>query len=538
MFDFGGKLATCIVTTCLLYTATFKSLGILQQLGYQNKAFQRWLKDKDNLYFNRLFVWSVASLFAGGLAAVGVSLLGKEVSLVAFVSTCFLFSFFFCITDKNYALKVPVNVTKRLQRLALLYIFVSAVAIFILISLLGIIDGLVKNQVYSLFALAPLAFTPILTPAFLMLGNAVLSPFEKRNNARHVRKAKRVLDKCNAIRIGVVGSYGKTSVKHILSTILSSKFSVIATPESYNTPVGVAKTVNSLNIQNAEIFIAEMGARRVGDIAELCTLVNPDYAIFTGVCRQHMQTFKTEENLLKAKCEIIQGVKNRVICGAELRNKIPDCSFLADFEKDKCNYLDKKKILSLELGATNTKFTFEMGEERLGVTTALLGSASAENIALAVMLAFELGMTKEEIMRGLEKVNPIPHRLQLIESNGAYILDDAYNCSERSAKEAIDALSRFAGRRLVVTPGIVEGGELEQSINENLGELLAKAQPDFVMLVGKKIVQWIKRGYLSAGGDERKLGVYCSLQEVKELLKWELGAGDAVLFLNDLPDVY
>jgi UDP-N-acetylmuramoyl-tripeptide--D-alanyl-D-alanine ligase len=296
--------------------------------------------------------------------------------------------------------------------------------------------------------------------------------------------------------------------------------------------------VNCLNVQGAEIFIAEMGARRAGDIAELCELVSPDYAVFTGVCRQHMETFKTEENLLKAKCEIIKGTKIRVVCGAELKDKISSCPTVTDGDREKCVYFDEQKILSLELSATNTRFSLLLGKERIDVSTPLLGNASVENVALAVTLAFELGMTKEEILLGLEKVKPIPHRLQLIESNGVYILDDAYNCSERSAKEAIDALCRFDGRRFVVTPGIVEGGVLEKSINAKLGETLANARLDRIMLVGETLVQFIKEGYLNAGGAEERIGTYCSLDKVKEILEVELQEGDAVLFLNDLPDVY
>ncbi len=538
MFNFGGKFATCIVTTCLLYTATFKSLGILQQCGYQNKAFWTWLKRKENLYFNRLLIWSVISLFLSALVAVSVSLAGVEVSLVAYVSTCFLVSFSFCIADRKSVLKVPVNVTKRLERLAIFYIFITAVAIYVIISLLGVLESWIGNEVYSLFSIAPLSFMPILSPVFLSLANALLSPLEKRNTARHVKRARLALDRCEAVRIGVVGSYGKTSVKNILSSILSAKYSVIATPQSYNTPVGIAKTVNGLNVQDAQVFIAEMGARKLGDVAELCELVKPDYAIFTGVCRQHMQTFKTEENLLKAKCEIIKGTKNLVVCGDELKAKISACPSLTEEDRAKCKYLDKQKISSVELGARSTKFRLELAGESIDVETTLLGEACVENIALAVILAYELGMSKGEILQGLAQVQPIPHRLQLIESNGAYILDDAYNCSERSAKEAINALSRFEGRKFVVTPGIVECGVLEEQINARLGELLAKAQPDRIMLVGETLVQAVRNGYLQAGGEADKIGVYCSLENVKEILKIELQAGDAVLFLNDLPDVY
>ena len=538
MFDFSGKLATCIVTACLFYTATFKLLGILQQSGYQNKAFYSWLKRKDNLYFNRLFAWSMLAFFASALVAVSVSIIGKEVSLVACVSVCFLFSFFFCLADKKHTLKVPVKLTKRLERLALSYIFVTATAVYLLLCALGEIDRWVGSEIYSLFAIAPLAFAPMLTPIFLMMGNRLISPFENCNNRRFIQKAKRKIESSSAIRIGVVGSYGKTSVKNILASILSSKYSVVATPESYNTPIGIAKTVDGADMQGAEIFIAEMGARRVGDIAELCELVEPSYAIFTGVCRQHMATFEREENVLKAKCEIIKGAKNKIICGAELKAKIPTCPTLTDEERAKCVYLDKQQILDLKLNATSTEFSLVVGGEIINVHTSLLGEGNTENIALATLLAYELGMTKEEIELGLKNVKPIPHRLELTEANGVYILDDGYNCSERSAKQAIDALCRFDGRRFVVTPGIVEGGDLEEEINKNLGKLLAESDLHRILLVGERLSKSIKNGYLNEGGDEEKLSVYCSLELVKEALTADLQTGDAVLFLNDLPDVY
>ena len=538
MFDFIGKLATCIVTTCLLYTATFKSLGILQQAGYENEAFLRWLKRKDNLYFNRLTVWSVLTLFTATLASVATALVGKEVSLVAFVSVCYLFAFFYCLVDKKYALKVPVKLTARLQRLSLAYLFVTATAIYLILSVLGVLEFLIDNKVYTLFSILPLALVPILTPALLVLANTLLSPFEKKNNARYLKQAKTKLQSANLLRIGVVGSYGKTSVKNILASILSQKYSVVVTPESYNTPMGIAKTVNCFGVETAEVFIAEMGARREGDIAELCEFVEPDYAIFTGVCRQHLETFQTEENLLNAKCEIVKGVKRTVVCGESLRGKIQNCATLTPDEKAKCLFVDMAKISNLRLEPTKTTFTIQLGEERLDIKTTLLGDSAVENITLAVTMAYALGLTKTEIALGLETVKPIEHRLSLIENGGVYILDDAYNCSERSAREAVAALCRFEGRKFIVTPGIVECGVLEETINAELGARLAQANLDRVLLVGQTLVQSIKDGYLKAGGNPERLTVYPCLEDATAVLSKELRVGDAVLFLNDLPDRY
>ncbi len=540
MIEIGTKIATCIALTCLFHVATFKLLGIMQQCGYHNNAFMRWLKRKDNLFFNRLSIWSLAMFFSVPLASLAFSPLGVEVGVSVGLIVYLFFSFLFCWVDRKYALKVPVNVTNRLKRLSVGYILVTACATYILIALMSFVARLFDNELYYLFQFLLLTLTPMALPVFLLFANKILSPFEKANNRRHVERARQVLDKSTATRIGIVGSYGKTSVKNILYSILSVKYSVIATPESYNTPAGVAKTVNCLNVTETEIFIAEMGARRVGDVAELCELVKPDYAIFVGVCAQHMETFKTEENLVKAKCEIVRGTKNIVVCGAKLEQKIVGLSdeVLSADDKKKCVFTDGA-VENLVLEKDSTSFTLCLASgEKLQVKTQILGSAAAENIALAALLAEKLGLTKDEILQGIEKIRPVPHRLNLIETNGVYILDDAYNCSEQSAREAVAALERFENKKIVVTPGIVEGGVLEEKINSELGEVLAKASLDQVILVGETLIGVVKKGYLSAGGDETKLKIVPTLEKAKELLFGQLGEGDAVLFLNDLPDVY
>ena len=188
--------------------------------------------------------------------------------------------------------------------------------------------------------------------------------------------------------------------------------------------------------------------------------------------------------------------------------------------------------------ATCTEFTLCAGGKEIFVSTKLLGGAAVENIALAARLCRELGMTAEEIAAGIAKLQPVPHRLQLIENGGAYILDDGYNCNAVGAKQALAALGRFAGRKCVVTPGIIECGVLEEGINGELGAEIARLAPDMVILVGDTLVGAVKEGYKAAGGDEKKLSVVQDLQGAQKLLGEWVGKGDAVLFLNDLPDVY
>jgi UDP-N-acetylmuramoyl-tripeptide--D-alanyl-D-alanine ligase len=138
----------------------------------------------------------------------------------------------------------------------------------------------------------------------------------------------------------------------------------------------------------------------------------------------------------------------------------------------------------------------------------------------------------------VEKLQPIPHRLQLMQSGGVYILDDGYNCNPKGAEEALAALNRFSGKKCLVTPGIVECGVLEEKINETLGRQIAQANLDKVILVGDTLVGAVKSGYTAAGGEATKLSVVKTLDLAQEELSKWIKAGDCVLFMNDLPDVY
>jgi UDP-N-acetylmuramoyl-tripeptide--D-alanyl-D-alanine ligase len=373
-----------------------------------------------------------------------------------------------------------------------------------------------------------------LLPALLLFANAITAPFENMHNKKFIKQAGQVLDETEMIRIAVVGSYGKTSVKNILKTLLSEKYSVVATPESYNTPIGIAKTVFSSEFSGKEMFIAEMGARKAGDIAELCALVKPDYVVFTGVCEQHLQTFGTLENVWQEKSEALRAVGKKAVCAEALKEYVAK-----DFaDNEKIVFADSASITDVMLGATKTTFKVQYKNDTIAVETNILGNSAVENILLATTLASELGLTAEELEKGMQKLQPTPHRLQLLEYEGVYILDDGYNANPRGAKEALGALGRFEGRKCVVTPGIVECGILEESINGALGKELAELAPDKLILVGDTLVGAVKAGYISAGGDAERLTVKDTLAGAQAVLSEWVSAGDAVLFLNDLPDVY
>ena len=528
------RIVASVLTTILLCLSTVKMLGAMQQSNYKCKVFSGWLKRKDNLYFNRLALLSLCLALVSAVTALSFSFLGKEEALLVAAIPFFGLLFLFWGSDTKYALKVPVHFTARLKRLFAVYALFTASVSYFFVAVLGFLAKWNGSNLYGLIAYVPFAVMPILTPFLLMAANGATGVFEEKRNRKFVKRAGQVLDEKEIIRIAVVGSYGKTSVKNILKTILAEKYSVVATPQSFNTPVGIAKTVFSPDFDQKQIFIAELGARKAGDISTLCDMVKPDYAVFTGVCEQHIQGFGSLENVWTEKSNVLRCGAKKVACGGDLKARIE-----AEFADEIGNaILIDEGDFEVDTGAAATAFKMPIFGEMVEMKTVLLGKMAAENIRLAVYIALELGMTADEILRGVEKIRQIPHRLQLIESGGVYILDDGYNCNPKGAEEAIAALMRFTGRKFVVTPGIVECGVLEEKINGELGAKLAAANLDKTILVGNTLVEAVKKGYEQAGGDMSAVVKAETLNKAQKLLKEFLQEGDAVLFLNDLPDVY
>lgn len=542
-YDILLRIVAALVSSCFFFVGTFKLLGVAQQSGYRGGAFFRWMGKRGNVYGVRLVCWALLNVCSAAITLLCFSFLGTDGALCLSAVPFLGFALFFCYVDKKYALKVPVKATGRVKRLAVLYFFLTACLSYVVIALLAFagdwVYGVYGATLYEYLQYLPFALFPVLLPLLLWLANALISPFERLRNRRYVGRAKKMLEEKEILRVAVVGSYGKTSVKNILATLLAEKYSVVKTPASYNTPMGIAKTVLADGFGDKQVFIAEMGARRQGDIRELCELVNPDYALFTGVCAQHIETFGSLEKVIETKCEIFQSGAKKIVCAAGLQEQVSaQVNALTDTEKGACVFLTGDEIADLSLSFDRTQFLLRSGGQEIPVSVPLLGKHSAENVALCVALALEMGLTKKEIVSGLEKVEQIEHRLKLTQENGVYILDDAYNANEKGAAEAIDALSRFEGRKTVVTPGLVETGVLNERLGKALGEKLAQANLDRVILVGDTLIAPVKKGYLAAGGDEDKLCVCLGLEQAKQILAEDLRAGDAVLFLNDLPDVY
>lgn len=524
-----SKTIECVagaVLFALLFSGCFYRLfGILQSLNYSGAKFFKWTRKKGNLAAGRQVLLMFASLFSCATLSMCFSFTGEWSAVIGFAGYLIFFPLFI-YADNRVALKVPVTFTPRLKRLSAVLALMNAIFAYLVICLLNFADSVWGNSIFTVLRYCPLAIFPVLMIPILLLCNLLTKAYEVPHNRSFVKKAKAKLEKSSVKVIGITGSYGKTSCKQILDKILSKKYRVLSTPRSHNTPMGIALTVNENNLDEYDFFIAEMGARHIGDIAELCEFCPPDFAVITGICPQHLESFQTLENIVKAKGEILSG-------GAEAFIS-PDC-----FDKFE-NYENVKHsaecAFDIDCNCEGSFFTLDLGGVKIRTHTKLLGKHAVANIALAASAAFGIGMSAEEISGAIEELDYIEHRLQLIKLGGVNILDDGYNSNVKGAAAAIEVLKSFKGGKIAVTPGIVELGVLEEEENARLGEQLAGL--DFVILVGETLINHVKKGYTDAGGDNDKLVVVPTLDMAREELKKIIKDGDTVLFLNDLPDVY
>ena len=524
-----------VALALLLPLCTFKMLGALQQSGYDGKRFAAWTKRKGNMVYSRFILLAFLIALASAVLAVVFSFTQSWAAYIALLPFP-VFVAVYCHADKR-ALKVPLDSTARAKRIYALECICVFIASAILVVAVNALAYAIKIDLVTHLRYLPLAVLPILLPSLLRLANAVDAPFSEAKNEKFLIPAREKLHAAECVKIGITGSFGKTSVKNFIAALLSQKYRVFATPASYNTPLGIAKAIENVDLNEYDVFIAEMGARRAGDIAALCDMVAPDHCVITGICPQHVETFGSLENVIAAKGEILAGTKEggyAFIAADENTQKLDIAA--AKLKKVLVGEHGECGAHKIVLSERSIDFTLALGVAESKVHSKLLGEHNARNIALAAAVAYKLGLTREEIAAGIEKLDYVPHRLQLYAAGGVNILDDAYNANVVGAEEAVKALKAFSGRKFVVTPGIVELGILEEGENAALGGKLVGL--DLVILVGATLVTAVKRGYLAAGGEAEKLTVVPDLAAAQKILSETLQPGDTVLFLNDLPDIY
>ncbi|MFA5449786.1 MAG: UDP-N-acetylmuramoyl-tripeptide--D-alanyl-D-alanine ligase [Clostridia bacterium] len=409
----------------------------------------------------------------------------------------------------------------------------------LLFALLGVLAAV--NTLYCAFINVVFIFyaagflTLIVARGFGVFVSFVLRPLENLNNYRYIKAAAEKLKDLNAVKIGITGSFGKTSCKNILSAMLGKKYRVLMSAGNYNTPMGICLAVKELK-GDEEVFIAEMGARRKGDIKELVGIVKPTYAIVTGVGNQHLASFKTEDAIYKTKKELVdllpmQGAAVFNGDNAKSRAMARDCR-----AQTLMVYLENKSGIHAEnIRLTNAGSSFDIVGlgETFSVSTRLLGRHNILNILMCAALAHKLEVPKYLIASAIEELQPIPHRLQLIENARAItIIDDSYNANIDGAAFALEVLRQFDGRKVVFTQGIVELGKKQEEVNIELGKIIASVA-DQVILTGEN-TGFIKKG-LNRADFSGEILTYKSLADAEGAFPEILRSGDILLIQNDIP---
>jgi len=551
-------LATIIYAVCGAYLLLdFKrDIHIFQQNSYRPERFMRWMRG------NYLTTWRLVDLT---LMILLFSTLLKPLAAGIVMSATMIVKMIALLRAKY---KKPLVFTKRVWRLYTCT-GVLALAAFLPLCLRSYAatashaDGAVRT------ALAVMLSISILSWAVMLLAAWLMTPVERHINNGFRQDAMRRLTSMPDLKvIGITGSFGKTSTKHYLHRILSEKYDTLMTPGSFNTPMGVIRTVREQMKPFHQIFICEMGAKQKGDIKEICDIVHPQMGIITAVGPMHLETFHNIENVQSTKFELADDLPaeglvivnndfeycaNRPVSNAECKRYAVTDTAQADYT-----------VTDVMYTASGTDFTVTGRDGlRLPLHTKLIGECNISNLMAAVIMALHLDVEPERIQYAVAQIEQVKHRLNVKRTpGGVTIIDDAFNSNPEGSRMAVDALSRFeGGRRIIVTPGMVELGDKEFELNRALGRHIAE-KLDVAIIVGRynrdALLQGIKdvtdaadpqaasntqANAKDAGEATHKLIqehiiAVESFAESQQFLAGFLRPGDTVLYENDLPDTF
>jgi UDP-N-acetylmuramoyl-tripeptide--D-alanyl-D-alanine ligase len=408
---------------------------------------------------------------------------------------------------------------------AIYYVLIAAV-----ICLLALAISWLK--IWALFFLVVLIITlPLLT--VLVLG--LLWPLDYFLKIRVLKKAKQILAQAKTPVIGITGSYGKTSLKEILAVILASGFKIVKTPNNINTDLGIAYFIiaQQAEIKTADFFIVEMGAYQIGDIAQICNLVGPAYSLLTGINESHLERFGSLENTIKAKFELAERTAKKVVLNFTDQNIKDNYQRfkLTDFQG-----IDYSAVNDIDILPNFSGLSFKY--DNTTFSTKLLAKHNIILMTMALALAKELGLDLNKAVAPLAAMPIIKNRLEPIwnAASKLMVIDDSYNGNFDGFKSGLEVLDRALGRRLVITPGLVELGDKKEERHREIARLYASKKIDLVLLIKNSATAYI--------ADEFKKIGFTAYQEYSDAISAHqdlsnvLHAGDTIIFQNDWPDNY
>ena len=523
----------CIACIIIIALTILRQIHIIQLNSYNLDQQLLWYKKN-------------AISFAVNIVLLIAALIYYELKIIPFYYLIIISIFVLLIENFPRKQKKKLVFTSRIKRLIFLCIllfmpFITPTFIY-------------KNEFGLKFSVYALALSPLI----IFIAYLILLPFENALRQKFMNEAKQIIDSnTNLYVIGITGSFGKTSVKYYLSRLLKLKYSVCMTPESYNTAMGATLTIkNDLKNIN-DIFICEMGARRIGDIKEICNIVSPSGVILTDVGNMHLDTFKNIENVAKTKFELVDSARNNIYNGqADIGKGIillngdnalirKSASKYLNIGKDIYFYgLNNNNDFYVEDIVGNHKgmsFTVRRKDDKnfkLQIETRLLGKYNVMNLLAAIAYSLLLKVDEKDIKNEVRLIESVPHRLQLLDGDkNNLIIDDAYNSNPSGARNACDVLNTFNEyTKVIITPGMVELYDKQDIENESFAEYAGK-NVDYAIIVGHTNKLSLDKGFKNSV-DNSKIYYYEKVEDAINFARTGISGKKVILLENDLSDNY
>lgn len=554
------NLVLWIIYAVIALTATvflgLREFHMLQLNGYKTPEHSRWMKKNA-----RRYILPAVLFIAQFLLIPFQHKRGLTVALL--IVLCFFNAIIALLNKPGKKFKKPLVYTARMKRMMIT--FGILIAVFYVIAIINAKQFIPDSAYRSDSRYLPTMTTSVyisfrtismipsfilvgsalyLTPILVPLSNLINKPVEKAVQNWYINDAKRILSECPTLhKVGITGSYGKTSMKFYLDELLNSQYNTLKTPESFNTPMGVTITIRRDLKPTHEYFICEMGARRVHEIKELCGIADPHDGIITSVGPQHLETFGSIDNVLNTKFELADHVKakgGKIYLNGDnelIRKKAPEYPNAVLYGLNEGNHY---RATDISVSDRGTEFTVTAPDgETQRFSMKLLGEHNVQNVLGAIAYAHGTGISLEKLTLPVKRIAAVPHRLQLLDKGGNMtFIDDAYNSNPNGCRAALNVLGLFDACRILVTPGMVELGAKQEELNFEFGQEAAKAC-DHIVLVGKNQTVPIYNGIKDAGYDMDNVFVADSLNEaLAHVNAYQTDKKKIVLLENDLPDNY
>ena len=521
-----------------LFVRTRRFLHILQLEEYYTRSYLQWLHH----HFDR-YLRPRHALTALMTAILVTRVIGDGLFLVASSGLLWVLFAPSGVFDTAQAKPVkPLVMTARARRILVTSLALTTAIVALCIGL-GLLAGEREAMVAGVVATTALT---LFAGHVVLAANLMLWPYEERSRRRFQRMAEEKLRVRSPKVIAVTGSAGKTTTKELIAHMLAARYRVLRTPSSFNTPMGISRTVNDA-LTDQDYFVVEMGAYTKGEIAKLCRLVGgADISVITTVNAQHLERFGSLEKTAEAKFEIVEGLKPGGT--AVLNFDVPAVRMHAanhpgldilTFGIESDDVRLRATAVREQEGGIEVDLTVD-GESAM-VRTPLLGRHNAGNVLAAIGVGLKCGLDLPYMAAALRTARPPEHRLQpMTLPTGGIYLDDGYNGNPQGIIGALEVLGAYAPkRRIVITPGLIEMGKDRAQYHEAIGRAAA-GNVDVAFLVGPKQTADIRRGMLAAGFPEANVRTVRNLMEARDQVTamggWD--AGSVVLVANDLPDQF